>query len=49
MNIASILILILIVVVAIFALTYVAHDRGDSMCGGCHGDCAHCDNKKKEG
>lgn len=46
LNWISILILILIVALAIFVLTYVAHDRGSSMCAGCHGDCANC--KKKE-
>lgn len=47
MNVVSVLIIIAIVIVAIFVLTYVAHDRGDSMCAGCHGDCSHCESKKK--
>ncbi len=47
MNVVSIVILILIVVAAIFVLTYVAHDRGSSMCAGCHGDCANCESRKK--
>lgn len=47
MNVVSILILIAIVIVAVFVLTYVAHDRGESMCAGCHGDCNHCESKKK--
>lgn len=38
MNPISVLILVLIVVAAIFVITYVAHDRGSSMCSGCHGD-----------
>ena len=41
MNPISVLILVLIVVAAIFVITYVAHDRGSSMCSGCHGDCAN--------
>lgn len=34
MNPISVLILVLIVVAAIFVITYVAHDRGSSMCSG---------------
>lgn len=45
MNIASIIILVIIVLLSIGVLTYVAHDRGSSMCAGCHGDCANCDSK----
>jgi len=41
LNPISVLILVLIVVAAIFVITYVAHDRGSSMCSGCHGDCAN--------
>ena len=48
MNWISIVILILIVVAAIFVLTYVAHDRGSSMCAGCHGDCEKCGKKKED-
>lgn len=47
MNLISIIILIVIVVAAIFLLTYVAHDRGSSMCAGCHGDCSRCEGKKR--
>ena len=47
MNPISVLILVLIVVAAIFVITYVAHDRGSSMCSGCHGDCANCGKKPK--
>ncbi len=47
MNVVSIVILVLIVIAAIFVLTYVAHDRGSSMCAGCHGDCANCEGRKK--
>lgn len=45
MNIISIIILVIVVLLAIGVLTYVAHDRGSSMCVGCHGDCANCDSK----
>ena len=48
MNPISVLILVLIVVAAIFVITYVAHDRGSSMCSGCHGDCANCGKKPKK-
>lgn len=47
MNLVSIIILIVVVIAAIFILTFVAHDRGSSMCAGCHGDCANCESKKK--
>lgn len=47
MNLVSIIILIVIIIAAIFLLTYVAHDRGSSMCAGCHGDCSRCESKKK--
>lgn len=48
MNPISVLILVLIVVAAMFVITYVAHDRGSSMCSGCHGDCANCGKKPKK-
>ncbi|HCI65303.1 MAG TPA: hypothetical protein DER12_01520 [Lachnospiraceae bacterium] len=48
LNPISVLILVLIVVAAIFVITYVAHDRGSSMCSGCHGDCANCGKKPKK-
>lgn len=48
MNWISILILLLIIIAAIFVLTYVAHDRDSSMCGGCHGDCTKCKGKEKK-
>lgn len=47
MNLVSVIILILVIIAAIFILTFVAHDRGSSMCAGCHGDCANCESKKK--
>lgn len=47
MNLVSVILLILIIIAAIFILTYVAHERGSSMCAGCHGDCANCESKKK--
>ncbi len=47
MNWISVIILIVIVIAAIFILTYVAHKDGSSMCGGCHGDCANCKEKRK--
>lgn len=48
MNIVGIVLVVLIIIVAIFLLTYVAHDRGESMCAGCHGDCENCEEKKKD-
>ena len=45
MNAISILIIVLIVFVSIFVLTYIAHHRDETMCSGCHGDCTEC--KKK--
>ncbi len=48
MNAISIVILVIIVIVSIFVLTYAAHDRGSSMCSGCHGDCANCESKKND-
>ena len=47
MNLVSVIILIVVIIAAIFILTYVAHDRGASMCAGCHGDCANCEGKKQ--
>lgn len=47
MNLVSIIILILVIIAAIFILTFVAHDRGSSMCAGCHGDCENCGSRKK--
>ena len=47
MNLVSVIILIVVIIAAIFLLTFVAHDRGSSMCAGCHGDCANCESKKK--
>lgn len=48
MNVVGIVIVVVIIIVSIFILTYVAHERGSSMCAGCHGDCANCESKKKE-
>lgn len=48
MNWVSILILVLVVVLAIFVLAFVAHDRGSSMCAGCHGDCEKCGKKEEQ-
>lgn len=46
MKILTILLIIIIVCVAIFILTYVAHDKSDSQkeedCDSCNGDCLHC-------
>lgn len=45
MNIPSILLLVVIVCAAIFALAYVAHDGGGEDgegCDRCDGDCLHC-------
>lgn len=47
MNVVGIVIVVIIIIVSIFILTYVAHERGSSMCAGCHGDCANCESKKK--
>lgn len=40
MGILGMVIVALIVCVAIFTLTYVAHHQDG--CNGCHGDCANC-------
>lgn len=47
MNLVSVILLIVIIIAAIFVLTFVAHDRGSSMCAGCHGDCSNCESRKK--
>ncbi len=46
MNLLTIFWIIVIVCVAIFILTYVAHNRDedteDGDCDHCNGDCLHC-------
>ncbi len=55
MNLLTIFLIVVIVCVAIFILTYVAHnrdeDKEDGDCDNCNGDCLHCghmpENKEK--